>query len=65
MYSKNEINELIYTDICDFLKIMQDFVYTEFRAISSSFKVIIASVILQMTFIKDLSEPFGWSKDDL
>ena len=53
MYSKNEINELIYTDICDFLKIMQDSVYIEFRALMSSFKVIIASFILQMTFIED------------
>lgn len=59
MYSKNEINELIYIYICDFLKIMQDSVYIEFRALMSSFKVIIASVILQMTFIKDFSELFS------
>ena len=59
MYSKNEINELINTDICDFSKIMQDSVYIEFRALMSSFKVVIASVILQMTFIKDFSELFS------
>lgn len=59
MYSKNEINELINTDICDFLKIMQDSVYIEFRALLSTFKEIIASDILQMTFIKDFSELFS------
>lgn len=61
MYSKNEINELIYIYICDFLKIMQDSVYIEFRALMSSFKVNSADDFyqrFQRTF-------FGWSKDDL